>query len=476
MTPNTTDHNCWTPSWVQAVTGGRWLSLPTDPDATLTGLSIDSRSIKPSQVFLAIKGDNFDGHQFIAAASNAGATLAIIEHNDQTTDAQAPGLLLVDSAVAALHKLARAYRETLRSSGCHVIAVVGSNGKTTTRHLIHTVLSSKLKGTQSPKSFNNHLGVPLTILAAATDDRYLVAEVGTNHPGEINALGDLLQPDSAVITCIGKEHLEFFGDLQGVSEEEAAITQHLPPQAKVFIESNAHPWVTKTKSFNPNTNAVTYGLDLNTSQQPKNLGDRQRFPISDTEYIDLPLIAPHDINNALAAVQVGRSMGVPDEQIKTSLEHIQPMPGRMEVKHFGPLTVIDDTYNANPDSTLAALHVLSNFPTAPNARRIAVLGDMLELGGTAEESHREVGNLLSQMSQSGTIQHITLIGPHMTTAANQLTNAHPSAGLTHHTELDADTPDKLADLIRPHDVVLFKGSRGMQLEQLLPELQHRFTQ
>ncbi len=477
MKQNTTSQRCWTPVWLQAVTGGRWLKPPANPDLPLSGLSIDSRSIKPGQVFLAVKGEQFDGHDFITHATQSGAAVAVIERVDEAEENTSAGLLLVDKTVTALHQLARSYRDVLRKSGCRVIAVVGSNGKTTTRHLIHAVLSSKFKGTQSPKSFNNHLGVPLTLLGASTDDQYLVAEVGTNHPGEIDALGELLKPDAAVITCIGNEHMEFFGDLQGVAEEETAITQHLPPHADLFIETDAYPWVQKTSTFNPDSNVIVYGLGSSgAEEQGRVLGARQRFAFSATQTIDLPLIAPHDINNALAAIEVGRSMGVADSQIKSALEKIRPMPGRLEVKHFGPVTVIDDTYNANPDSTLAALNVLAEYPKDPPGQRVVVLADMLELGGLAEEAHREVGKTLSKMSGAGSIQHITLIGPRMAWAAEELAGNHPKDGLTHYLKIDADTPANITEPIRPNDVVLFKGSRGMQLEILLPALRGLFTE
>jgi len=453
------------------------LCPPDDPDVSLAGLGIDSRSIKPGQVFLAVKGDHFDGHQFIAQAVKAGAAVAVTERGDEAETNNPPGLLLVDNTLTALHQLARSYRDTLRSAGCRVIAVVGSNGKTTTRHLIHAVLSSTFKGTQSPKSFNNHLGVPLTLLSASTDDRYLVAEVGTNHPGEIDALGDLLKPDAAVITCIGKEHMEFFGDLHGVAQEETAITQHLPARGEVFVETDAYHWVSKATTLNPDIKTTVFGLGAKEAEEQRQLlGDRQRFAISDTLTIDLPLIAPHDVNNALAAVEVGRSMGVTDSQIKSALQRTRPMPSRLEIKHFGPVTVIDDTYNANPDSTLAALHVLAEYPVSPTGRRIAVLADMLELGDTSQDAHREVGEALSQMSKSGTLQHLTLIGPCMARAAKEWVGAHPTDGLANHMKIDAHAANGIAGLIRPEDVVLFKGSRGMRLEKLLPAIRDRFIE
>ncbi len=473
----TTCETCWTPAWVQRITGGRWLTPPTtDPDAALCGLGIDTRTFRPGQVFLAVKGENFDGHAFVDAAIKAGAAMAIVERHEDTHAFNPPGLLLVDNTVEALHRLARAYRKVLRQSGCAVIAVVGSNGKTTTRHLIHTVLSARFKGSQSPKSFNNHLGVPLTILGAARDDRFVVAEVGTNHPGEIDDLGELLQPDAAIITSIGHEHMEFFGDLQGVAHEEASITAHLPRGGTLFIESDANTWVRNATSFNPPTRQVVYGYGgLATREQRQPLGDRQRFAISETTIIDLPLLAPHDMTNALGAIAVGRWMGVDDMTIKTALESVHPMPGRLVVKRFGPVTVIDDTYNANPDSVRAALDLLADYPADVSTRRVAILGDMLELGDTSPNAHREVGESLVRLSRDGKVQHVSLIGPLMTAAAEAIRECDSSASMIHYTEADANSLSAVADSIHPGDVVLCKGSRGLLLERLIPMIGGRFT-
>ena len=479
--PSTTRDTCWTPAWVQSITGGRWLGPAATADAALCGLGIDSRTIGPGQVFLAVKGENFDGHAFVESAINAGATMAIIDREDDATWSKTPGpppgLLLVDNTVEALHRLACAYRVWLREAGCTVIAVVGSNGKTTTRHLIHTVLSSRFKGTQSPKSFNNHLGVPLTILGTARDDRFLVAEVGTNHPGEINALCALLQPDAAVITSIGHEHMEFFGDLQGVTEEEASITRHLPRDGMLFVESDANAWVRNANSFRPPTQQAVYGYgEQATREQRQSLGDRQRFAISDTTSIDLPLLATHDISNALGAVQVGRWMGIDDGSIKAALEKARPMPGRLVVKRFGAVTVIDDTYNANPDSVRAALDVLADYPADASARRVAVLGDMLELGDISPEAHREVGKSLVRMSQADKVQQVSLIGPLMTGAADVIEENGSTPSMTYYTQADSGTLDAVADSLQPGDVVLCKGSQGLLLERLIPKIEARFTE
>ncbi len=482
----TTDKTCWTPAWLQQVTGGRWLPtkkgmstfLGAFSGATLTGISIDSRAVKPGQVFLAVKGENFDGHDYAGKALQAGAAVAIIERIDAAPQPDTPGsVLLVGNTVDALHRLAAAYRQRLRESGCTVIAVVGSNGKTTTRHLIHAVLSSRFKGSQSPKSFNNHLGVPLTVLGAATDDRFVVAEVGTNHPGEIATLGKLLRPDAVVVTCIGHEHMEFFGDLHGVAEEEASISRFLSPKGVMFIESDAQPWIDKAESYQRPAGPIIFGFGKDGAEQQRELlGNRQRFAIGESVDIDLPLLAPHDINNALAAVAVGRWMGMDGPAIKHALENVRPMPGRLEVKRFGPVTVIDDTYNANPDSMLAALNVLAGYPVPAGGRRVAVLADMLELGALTEEAHRGVGRALVQMLDDGILQHVSLVGPLMAAAAETIRQNAAITTMTHEPAPDDRAMKTIAGSIRPGDVVLCKGSRGLRLERLTPIIRDRFTQ
>lgn len=473
---DTAGKTCWTPAWVRQVTGGRWLTPPNDPDVKLTGLGIDSRAIKPGQVFLAVKGENFDGHDYAGKALQAGAAIAIIERENTAPQTDTPGsVLLVDNTVGALHRLAISYRELLRRAGCTVIAVVGSNGKTTTRHLIHAVLSSAFKGTQSPKSFNNHLGVPLTVLGAAAGDRFVVAEVGTNHPGEIAALGELLQPDAVVVTCIGHEHMEFFGDLHGVAEEEASISRFVSPGGVIFIESDARKWIDGAESYQPPAKRVTFGLGKDGAERHRRIiGDRQRFAISESTDIDLPLLAPHDINNALAAVAVGRWMGMDDQAIKHALENVRPMPGRLEVKRFGPVTVIDDTYNANPDSMRAALDVLSAYPVPAGGRRVVVLGDMLELGTLSDGAHRELGHALARMLDAGTIGHVCLVGPLLATTAATVMRSAPPPDMTHHRDPDDQAIQAAAGSIRPNDVVLCKGSRGLRLERLMPIIKDRF--
>lgn len=473
---DTTNTACWTPAWLEQVTQGKWLESPQDKHAKLIGIGIDSRTIKPGQVFLAIQGENFDGHNFLSAAFKQGAAVAIIDHENAIDPSNHQPVLLVDDTITALQDLARDYRDRLRDAGCTVIAVVGSNGKTTTRNLIHAVLASTYQGTQSPKSFNNHIGVPLTLLGASLADRYLVAEVGTNHPGEIHTLGELLKPDAAVITSIGHEHMAFFGSLAGVAKEEASITQHLPDDGTLFVEHDAFTYISEAPTYKPTRHPTLFGQGAEAARRNRQLlGDRQRFAISDGTSIDLPLLAAHDVGNALAAVSVGRWLGVDDPAIKSALERVQPMPGRLVIKHFGEVTVIDDTYNANPDSVMAALDVLTDMPTPDSARRVAVLGDMLELGDLSMDAHTQVGQRLVHMAQAGSLQHADLVGPLMAQAHAVIKASHPGLPVTHHADCNEPALDSIANSIKAGDIVLCKASRGLQLERLVDKIQSRFS-
>ncbi|GAB4107946.1 MAG: UDP-N-acetylmuramoyl-tripeptide--D-alanyl-D-alanine ligase [Phycisphaeraceae bacterium] len=477
MTPDDLYHSsCWTPEWVREHTNGTWLVAPSQPSTHLEGISIDSRTVRQQEVFWAIKGERFDGHDFVIHALQKGAAMVVVDRADAVPKDAGGAVLLVDDTIQAMQRLASSYRDQLRQANCTIIGVVGSNGKTTTRHLIHAVLSTQFRGTQSPKSFNNHIGVPLTLLRAGLGDRFLVAEAGTNHPGEIAWLGRILRPDAVVVTCIGLEHVEHLGDIQGVAEEEASITSSIPPEGVVFVEKDARKHIISASSYRQPAKLISFGHGRSGAKEVRTLmGRRQRFAIGQGIDVDLPLLAWHDVNNALAAVAVGRWMGVHDEKIKQALEQVTPMPGRLEVKSYGPITVIDDTYNANPDSVASAIDVLAEFPIPETGRRVAVLGDMLELGRWETDAHREVGRSLARLIQDGRIHRVFLIGARMDHAAKVLGDADGQI-VTHHPTLTPTAKSQVVEALRAGDVVLCKASRGIQLEQMLPAIQDRFRE
>jgi UDP-N-acetylmuramoyl-tripeptide--D-alanyl-D-alanine ligase len=442
----------WTPTGFAHVTGGRWIAPPSDDGAPIAGLTIDSRTLRPGEAFLAIAGDRFDGHVFVDQARSAGAVMAIVEQDvpiPSETAHAGLALLRVESTVAALHALAFQWRTVLRAAGCRIVGVCGSNGKTTTRHLIHQVLShAGLNGSQSPKSFNNHIGVPLTLLWARLGDDFLVAEIGTNHPGEIATLAAIVRPDIAVITSIGEEHLEFFGDLSGVAREESAVLAHIPDGGTAILPAEHRLPVPLTLPTEP-------GFAI------------RRFDV-DPVTVGLPLPGEHNRLNASAASAVARCFGIAEEYIQSAWPTSTHAPMRGEVLYYGDPsrpTVINDAYNANPTSMRAALKVLADRP----APRVAVLGDMLELGPAAPSAHRDIAALAV-----GVAERCVLIGPHFSRAAAELALAASSVR-THETWSDALASDIAAGLTA-NTTLLIKGSRGMALERLLPALEARFGQ
>lgn len=420
---------------LEKITGGEWLIEPASYEASATGLSHDTRSLAAGNVYLAVKGENHDGHRFVASALEAGAACAIV--SDEAAVGPGP-VLLVDDTVAALQELASAYRDELAKShsgrGCKVIAVCGSNGKTTTRHLIHHVLTRcGLRGTQSPKSFNNHLGVPLTLLAASLDDDFVACEIGTNHPGEIASLGDIAWPDAAVITSIGAEHLEFFKTIKGVAKEEAAILPFVRPHGYVTLPADAAELI-----------APHYNVQEGVVMLPVAPGKLDRDVPE-----DFPLLGEHNRMNAALVVALGRWLELSPDAVNDALRCAEPPAGRLKVIRLGRgVTVIDDSYNANPDSMRAALDVLAQA----RGRKVAVLGDMLELGEAGPDAHAQMADIARRIAD-----YVVLVGEGFAGAA-----------------WSDDLPQEVAATLQPGDTVLLKASRGVGLERMIPAIEKRF--
>mgnify|MGYP001795084761 CR=1 FL=1 len=416
---------------LEKITGGEWIVEPELYESSARGLSHDTRTLTPGQVYLAVKGENHDGHRFVGSALENGAACAIV--SDEAAIGPGP-VLFVDNTVAALQELASAYRDELARSGCKVIAVCGSNGKTTTRHLIHHVLTHcGLRGTQSPKSFNNHLGVPLTLLAASPDDDFVACEIGTNHPGEIASLGDIAWPDAAVITSIGAEHLEFFRTIEGVAKEEAAILQFVRPHGYVTLPAEAAQLI-----------APFYDVQDGVVMLPVPPGSPDR-DVPD----DFPLLGEHNRMNAALVVALCRWLEAPPDAVNDALRSAESPAGRLRRIRLGQgVTVIDDSYNANPDSMRAAVRVLGEA----EGRKIAVLGEMLEMGVLGESAHAEVAAVAAQVAD-----RVVLVGEGF-------------GGR----EWSEQLPTDVAAEVEPGDTVLLKASRGVAIERMIPAIEKRF--
>ena len=435
----------WSFDHLVRVTDGEWLREPADDDPAPTGLSHDTRGLLVGHAYLAIEGERFDGHGYVGEAFAKGASLAIVGR-DVGPVAAGP-TLLVEDPVAALQDLASAYRDTLARGGCKVIAVCGSNGKTTTRHLLHHVLTGAgLKGTQSPKSFNNHLGVPLTLLAADPAHDFVACEIGTNHPGEVEALAGIAWPDAAVITSIGREHLEFFKTIDGVAHEEASVMRFVRPGGLIVTPGEAAALM-----------VPFYDVKENVALLP--LKDAHAVPA------DFALAGEHNRMNAALVLAVARWLEVDADRAAAALATATTPDGRMQRIVLGDgdaaVTVIHDAYNANPDSVRVALEHLAQQP----GRTVAVLGDMLELGPAAPAAHAEVLQRARELEVSLTLA----VGP-LTAAAADGT----AAEAWETAQEAAAAAGGVADHVKPGDTVLLKASRGVALEKLLPTLEAAF--
>jgi len=475
----------WTPDNLKAASGGSWLARADGRvNVTLSGLSTDSRSIRPGQVFLAMRGERFDGHAFVTDAVRAGAGMVIVEDasafKPERLERPIPAVCVSDSGRALL-KLAAAYRRGLDTT--RVIAVAGSNGKTTTTGLIAAVLSSRLRGTSPRGSFNNAVGVPLTILSAQAGDQFLVCEVGTNSPGEIATLAEVIEPDIAVLTSIGREHLEGLGSIEGVAREEGSLLAYLRPGGLAVVTGDT-PLLAEFLA--PAPHLVTFGraqsADLRLTEftheasTPGGIPDGSKFGVNGRWTYRTGLLGEHNALNALAAIAVGRRLGVTDDEITRALATAKGQPMRLERSTIGPVEVLNDAYNANPDSMAAAVGAFLGIG-APARRRVAVLGDMLELGPHGPQAHHQLGRLLRS---SPGVDAVVLVGHLMLHAAEAL-HEHDGPGrpwaddrVLCVSDLDEAQAAAAARWLRAGDFVLLKGSRGRRLERLLPALRARF--
>lgn len=499
----------WTPDNIRSACAGTWLvrppliELPKDRPADLplpplhapiTGVSTDSRSIKPGQVFIALKGETFDGHDYVAQAARAGAPIIIV-HDPASVPSggftPACGVLKVADTGKALLRLAAAYRESLKRT--KVIGVCGSNGKTTTTRLIDHLLGQTMRGSASQKSFNNAVGVPITILAAKESDQYLICEIGTNHPGEIAILGDVVRPDIAVITSIGREHLEGFGDLAGVAKEEATILKYLKPGGWAVVTGDAPEL---SEHIRPLTNLITFGrgkdctLRLTEAQHEIEQGRPVlKFAVNARTRCTLGLVGEHNALNAIAALGVARRLGIDETRSADALKTAASADMRLNVLsasvrrggNAGPASILNDAYNANPDSMLAGLETLLSLAGSPivaggrPTRIVAILGEMLELGAASEQSHRSIADAIVARSErdggAGRVDMVVLVGAgmrHAERAFGDLGWREPR--VRHFESADGPSARAIARLILPGDLVLIKGSRRVKLERVAEAL------
>jgi UDP-N-acetylmuramoyl-tripeptide--D-alanyl-D-alanine ligase len=441
-------------------------AVPADPTARegllrsgVSGASIDTRTLKAGELFVPLPGTRADGHDFIveAFARGAGAALCEVERYPALRGREPGPLVLVRNATLALAMIAHRYREGW--SGL-LVGVTGSSGKTTTRDLVAAVFETAAPTLRTRGNLNNHWGVPLTLMRLEPTHRVAVVEIAMNAPGEIEALTRLAVPGTAIVTNAGRAHLERFGAVAAVAREKIAIAASLATHETAFIGADSPELREAARDLR--CQVVTYGFAADADERPESIEDRgpegSRFSVPGFPPVRLHLVGRHMVANALAAIALARRFGLDPEAVAAALGAQRPAPGRMEVRAMRGATLLVDCYNANPDATRAALETLASWPGA--ARRIAVLGDMLELGAHAATLHRETGAAVHNAE-------LWAVGAH---AADYAAGARAAGIEVRIFESREAVREALGAALGTGVVALIKASRGAALERVFEDL------
>ncbi|MDX5321095.1 MAG: UDP-N-acetylmuramoyl-tripeptide--D-alanyl-D-alanine ligase [Bacteroidota bacterium] len=410
-------------------------------------VSTDSRNLPEGCMFFALRGANFDGNQFAGRALELGAGTVVIDNADIKKQFESEArVILVRDALKALQEVARLYREEL---AIPVVAIGGSNGKTTTKELLHAVLSTTYRTHATRGNFNNHIGLPLTLLSMPADTELAVIELGTNRPGDIAELLEICEPDFGLITNIGKEHLEGFGSLEGVAREESELFLYLNRKSGLAFVNTDDPWLdSMAKRLR---RMVSYGSDEANTTYARYLGSFPGVSLELDSGVEVHSQLPGAFNfsNVLAAFAVARHFNIPDWITKTAVESYVSQNNRSQVLTKGDYTFLLDCYNANPSSMELALKSLAEHA----GDKFFILGDMLELGSFEEEEHQEIVALVHKLK----LKEGIFIGPAFKKACGEGDNVFDDAEAAR-AHLEAHPPKK-------GTLIFLKGSRGIAVEK-----------
>jgi len=460
---------------IEALSGKR----PDWPDHPISAAVHDSRQVSPGTLFVALKGERVDGHDFVGEAFKQGATLAIIERElsgdfpviDLRTGKELPAspesfplTLRVKNSLEALQQIARFWRRKL---DLRVIGITGSVGKTTSKESIAEVLAQRYKTFKSSGNFNNEIGLPLNMLAISEDDQLAVLEMGFYVPGEIAFLADIAQPQVGVVTNIGTVHAERAGSQEAIYQGKAELVRSLPKDGIALL--NFDDPLVKKMAQETDAQIFSYGLNPEAdlwADEIEGLGlDGVRFQLhckGELLHVRIPMIGRHSVHTALRSTAVGLVEGLDWQQILQGLRIGNPQLRLVAAEGRDGSILLDDTYNASPESTVAALNLLDEL----EGRKVAVLGDMLELGQYERQGHRMVGNLAAKVADL-----LVTVG----SRAEMIAEAAREAGLQDNAISQFETTDKalayLKKQVSGEDVVLVKGSRAMHMDRIVPELE-----
>lgn len=447
-------------SEIARVTGGRFLGR----DGEVRTITTDSRSVEPGAMFIAIRGERFDGHDYITKAYEAGAACVLGERIPDGIIPLGAGGVEVEDTVKALGDIAKYRKECVDP---FTVAVTGSTGKTTTKEFIYSVLSADNKCHKTEGNFNNDIGMPLTMLKIENGCKYLVLEMGMSGPGEIEYLSRLACPDMAVITNIGDSHIEHFGSREGIRDAKMEVTHGLKSGGKVILNGD-EPLLSGVDGA-VYVSVKNEGADYFVSGITDH-GMCTTFDITHNgvtvQDLSIPVLGEHNVFDAALAYAVGNELGMSEEKLRAGLNNFKNTGMRQNIYQSSDVTVIEDCYNAAPSSMMASMSVLSMIASRQGGRSIAVLGDMRELGDFSRPLHEEVGAKVAELK----IDRLYTFGDE----AAFIAHGAKAAGMAEENVFvfrDLDSPEALAEAlkgeVKASDAILFKASRAVQLERVI---------
>ncbi|MGD9109743.1 MAG: UDP-N-acetylmuramoyl-tripeptide--D-alanyl-D-alanine ligase [Phycisphaerales bacterium] len=439
----------------------------TFPETPFNSVNTDSRTAANGQCFFALRGEKYDGHNYVTDALEKGALCAVVESGYHGPENIEHRLLKVADTKKALGNFAAQYR---KKCDFKVVAITGSVGKTTTRRIAAHVLSRHFRIFTAPKNFNNEIGLPLTLLSADPADEIVIAELGTNHPGEIAYLSQIAKPDIALVTNVYPSHLEGFGNLETIAEEKLSIIQGLKDEGTLIINGDNKNLISTCRS--KNIAFETFGTSPDCDVQALEVDCQAssiRFNI-DSVRVTANICGRGNVENALAAWATCRKFDINAADFAEAIATTPAVASRLEIKRFGNVTVIDDCYNANPASMKNALDVLRQISSAQNAGAVFICGDMAELGAQSEQLHAELGDYIAKSN----VRILIAVGPMASVAASTAKDAAEQDLQIYRFE-DVDSAcDSLHKIIKDYDIVLVKGSRSATLEKAVTKLRTIF--
>src|SRR5216110_331128 len=422
-------------------------------------ISTDSRTIKKGELFVALRGENFDGHKFVEATAEAGAAGAIVDLKWNGKVPKKFTVIRAEDTLVAYQNLAANYRKSLPIK---VLAITGSNGKTTTKDFAASVLGRKFRVTKTQGNFNNHVGLPRTILDANSEHEVGVWEIGMNHPGEVAPLAKIAAPDAAIITNIAVAHIEFMGTREAIANEKGALAEAVAAEGAVIL--NADDPFSKGIAERTDAHVIFAGTKEGTVRaiDIQQSADGSEFTIMEDAHrcrAQLPVPGLHMVQNALLAVAAGRAFGLSLEEAAAGLASAPLTKARLQIKEIDGVQFLDDSYNANPDSMKAALQTLVELDA--DGKKIAVLGEMRELGKESERGHEEVGEAAAAFG----VDHLIGIGE----MGAIISRAAKKAGLEKSSVVGStsEAAELLLEIAAPGDLILIKGSRLARTEDVI---------